>query len=261
MRFIRFQDEHGQIRYGTPHGPDAARILDGDPVLGFTQTEQVCRVAKLLSPIVPTSIIAIGLNYLAHAKETNAKIPQWPVVFFKNVGSVNFHNGPIGLPRALRSDKVDFEGELAVVIGKPCKNVSRANALDYVLGYACANDVSARDWQKEWGGGQWSRAKSFDTFCPLGPVLVTPDEIANPNALALKTTLNGKTVQESNTSDMIFDVPTLIEFLSGSTTLAPLTVILTGTPSGVGMARDPQLFMNPGAVSYTHLTLPTIYSV
>ena len=115
-----------------------------------------------------------------------------------------------------------------------------------MLGYTCANDVSARDWQKHGGGGQWCRGKSFDTFCPLGPVLVTADEIPNPNSLAIKMVLNGATMQDWNTDDMIFDVPTLIEFLSGSTTLMPGTVILTGTPHGVGMARTPPVFMQDG---------------
>lgn len=211
----------------------------------MTLADSELAIARALAPVVPPVIIGIGLNYREHARETNAKIPEWPVVFFKNPGSLAGPDDPIVLPRRLRSDKVDFEGELAVVIGKPCKNVSREEALDYVIGYTCGNDVSARDWQKEWGGSQWSRAKSFDSFCPLGPALVTTDEIRNPNDLNLRTTLNAQTVQESSTSDMIFDVPALIEFLSGSMTLAPFTVILTGTPSGVGMARNPQLWLKP----------------
>jgi 2-keto-4-pentenoate hydratase/2-oxohepta-3-ene-1,7-dioic acid hydratase in catechol pathway len=132
------------------------------------------------------------------------------------------------------------------VIGKTCKNVSKADALSYVLGYTCANDVSARDWQKDWGGSQWCRGKTFDTFCPLGPCIVTTDEIPNPNALQIKTIVNGEVLQDWNTSDMIFDVPTLIEFLSGSTTLLPGTVILTGTPHGVGMARKPPRWLQAG---------------
>ena len=127
-----------------------------------------------------------------------------------------------------------------------CQECRRADALEYVLGYTCANDVSARDWQKKWGGGQWCRGKTFDTFCPLGPCLVTADEIPNPNALGIKTVFNGEAMQDWNTDDMIFDVPTLIEFLSGSTTLLPGTVILTGTPHGVGMARKPPVWLQPG---------------
>ena len=150
------------------------------------------------------------------------------------------------LPTHLKSTEVDYECELAVVIGKACKNVSREDALDYVFGYTAANDVSARDWQIKWGGSQWCRGKTFDTFCPLGPAIVTADEITEPNRLGIKTILNGEAVQDWNTDDMIFDVPTLIEFLSGSTTLVPGTVILTGTPHGVGVARKPQLFLKHG---------------
>ena len=141
---------------------------------------------------------------------------------------------------------MDYECELAVVIGKQCKNVARDQALDYVLGYTCANDVSARDWQIEWGGSQWCRGKTFDTFAPLGPCLVTTDEIPDPNQLKIKTILNDQVMQDWSTEDMIFDVPTLIEFLSGSVTLLPGTVILTGTPHGVGGARKPPVFLNPG---------------
>jgi len=132
------------------------------------------------------------------------------------------------------------------VLGRDCKNVSKEKALDYVFGYTAANDVSARDWQIRLGGGQFCRGKSFDTFAPLGPAIVTKDEIPNPNALRIRTRVNGEVRQDSNTADMIFDVPTLIEFLSGSTTLLAGTVILTGTPSGVGVAMKPQRFLAPG---------------
>jgi 2-keto-4-pentenoate hydratase/2-oxohepta-3-ene-1,7-dioic acid hydratase in catechol pathway len=168
------------------------------------------------------------------------------VLFFKNPASVQHPGAPIVLPRWLRSSKVDYECELAVVIGRAARNVPREHALDYVLGYTCANDVSARDWQKEGGGGQWCRGKSFDTFCPLGPCLVTRDELANPNALRISTRIGDEVLQDSNTADMIFDVPTLIEFLSGSTTLLPGTVIITGTPQGVGMARNPPRWLKGG---------------
>jgi 2-keto-4-pentenoate hydratase/2-oxohepta-3-ene-1,7-dioic acid hydratase in catechol pathway len=203
---------------------------------------------KLLAPVEPVAIFAIGLNYRQHAIETGAKIPDFPVLFMKNIAAVQNPGDPIVLPRHLRSDEVDYECELAVVIGERCRNATKADALKYVRGYTCANDVSARDWQKRRSGGQWCRAKSFDTFCPLGPVLVTPDEIPNPNALNIRTSVNGEVLQQSNTGDMIFDVPTLIEFLSGSTTLLPGTVILTGTPSGVGMARTPARWLQPGDV-------------
>jgi 2-keto-4-pentenoate hydratase/2-oxohepta-3-ene-1,7-dioic acid hydratase in catechol pathway len=164
----------------------------------------------------------------------------------KNSGTLQNPGDPIVLPRRLNSDAVDYECELAVVLKKECYNVSKAIALDYVLGYTCANDVSARDWQMKYGGSQWCRGKTFATFCPLGPCLVTADEIKNPNALGIRTILNGQKMQDWNTDDMIFDVPTLIEFLSGSTRLAAGTVILTGTPHGVGGARKPPVFLQPG---------------
>jgi 2-keto-4-pentenoate hydratase/2-oxohepta-3-ene-1,7-dioic acid hydratase in catechol pathway len=156
----------------------------------------------------------------------------------KSPGAVQDPGAPIELPTALASHQVDYEAELAVVIGRRCKNVGVDEALASVLGYTCANDVSARDWQKrpELGGGQWCRGKSFDTFAPLGPVLVSPSELPDPNALAISTDLNGERVQDGHTSDMIFSVAEIIAFLSGSTTLLPGTVILTGTPEGVGMA-------------------------
>jgi 2-keto-4-pentenoate hydratase/2-oxohepta-3-ene-1,7-dioic acid hydratase in catechol pathway len=191
-------------------------------------------------------IWCIGLNYKRHAEETGAKIPEQPVVFAKGPNAVQRPGGPIAIPRYLASEQVDYECELAVVIGKRCKNVTPERALDYVLGYTCANDVSARDWQIKRGGSQWSRGKTFDTFAPLGPVLVTADEIPDPNNLRISTRLNGEVVQDSNTADMIFSVREIISFLSGSTTLLPGTVILTGTPEGVGMARTPPRWLAPG---------------
>jgi len=203
-------------------------------------------VQRLLAPVEPKQFLGIGLNYRRHAEETNAKIPEYPILFMKGVNAVQDPGGPIVIPGHLPSTEVDYECELAVVIGRACKNVTRDRALDYVLGYTCANDVSARDWQIRNGSGQWCRGKTFDTFAPLGPCLVTPDELPNPNALKIATILNGERVQDWTTSDMIFDVPRLIEFLSGSTTLVPGTVILTGTPHGVGMARKPPRWLVPG---------------
>ena len=209
-------------------------------------TDAVVTPGRLLAPLQPTTLFCIGLNYRKHAEESNAPIPKYPVLFMKSPSAVQNPGESIVLPRHLRSDEVDYECELAVVIGKACKNVSKANALDYVLGYTCANDVSARDWQIQRGGSQWCRGKTFDTFAPLGPCLVLKDEIPDPNALRIQTFLNGKTMQDWNTNDMIFDVPTLIEFLSGSTTLLPGTVIFTGTPQGVGFAMKPPVFLQPG---------------
>lgn len=235
-------------RWGALQDDGRVLALAGNPLRGETALAGGGEVlsGQWLAPVEPSSLLCIGLNYRAHAAETKMELPRYPILFLKALNAVIGPGAPIMLPRALASMKVDYECELAVVIGKAAKNVTRERALNHVLGYTCANDVSARDWQKHGGGGQWCRGKTFDTFCPLGPVLVTADEIPNPNALAISTTLNGERLQDSNTADMIFDVPALIEFLSGSTTLLPGTVILTGTPPGVGMARDPFVWLQPG---------------
>jgi 2-keto-4-pentenoate hydratase/2-oxohepta-3-ene-1,7-dioic acid hydratase in catechol pathway len=246
MKIIRYEDPDGNIFYGTEQPSGDPFRIEGDIFSEHLVTNERAQIAKLLAPVVPVAILCIGLNYKRHAAESNLPTPQFPVLFVKGVNALQNPGDPILIPTRLPSDEVDYECELAVVIGKPCKNVSRANALDYVLGYTCANDVSARDWQIKRGGGQWCRGKFFDTFAPLGPCLVTRDEIPNPNALRIRTILNDETVQDWNTDDMIFDVPALIEFLSGSTTLLPGTVILTGTPHGVGMASKPPRWLKPG---------------
>lgn len=245
MNIVRVLNNDGQICYASEKKGRVWRI-EGDVLGEFSVTDEILEPVKRLAPVEPVQIYAIGLNYREHAKEMAAEIPEYPVVFAKSISSVAHPDGTIILPRHLHSDQVDYEGELAVVIGKRCKNISPNEALDYVLGYTCANDVSARDWQKVYGGGQWIKGKSFDTFCPLGPMLMTADEVPDPQILPLRTVLNGRIVQESFTGDMIFSVAELISFLSASTTLLPGTVILTGTPPGVGMAADPPRFLRPG---------------
>jgi 2-keto-4-pentenoate hydratase/2-oxohepta-3-ene-1,7-dioic acid hydratase in catechol pathway len=228
VRIFRYLDQAGSMGFGRFDEQGQTYLIlkkeDGD----FESTDQRITPFQLLTPIDFRCIYAIGLNYRSHAEETGMEIPDHPMVFMKASTSIQNPGDPIVLPRFLRSDKVDFEGELGVVIGRPCKNVTPQEALSYVLGYTCVNDVSARDWQKEKGGGQFCRGKSFDTFCPVGPCLATADEIPDPSKLT------------------IFDVPTLISFLSGSTTLLPGTLILSGTPSGVGEARNPKRFLVPG---------------
>jgi 2-keto-4-pentenoate hydratase/2-oxohepta-3-ene-1,7-dioic acid hydratase in catechol pathway len=246
MKIIRCLDSKGNIVRAAQEPDGSALKIAGDIFDSPRVTAEIIEVKKLLAPVQPTSIICIGLNYRKHAEETSAKFPEFPVVFFKGINTLQHPGEPIQIPTHLRSDEVDYECELAVVIGRTCKNVSRQDALNYVLGYTCCNDVSARDWQIKRGGGQWSRGKTFDTFSPLGPCLVTADEIPNPNALKIRTVLNGQVMQDWNTNDMIFDVPRLIEFLGGSTTLLPGTVILTGTPHGVGMAQKPPRWLKPG---------------
>lgn len=248
MKIIRYADVDGAIHHGVVHPDGRQERLVGDLFDEPKPSGEPARVARLLAPIEPRAIFCIGLNYRRHAAETGAPIPRRPVLFMKSPSALQHPGAPIELPLTLASTAVDYEAELAVVIGRRCKNVARTEALDCVLGYTCANDVSARDWQKlpELGGGQWCRGKTFDTFAPLGPCLVTAAAIPNPNALQLRTLLNGTCVQDARTDDMIFDVPALIEFLSGSTTLLPGTVILTGTPEGVGMAADPPRWLKPG---------------
>ena len=190
----------------------------------------------------PGKLICIGLNYRDHAKEANMPLPEKPVLFSKFSSAVIAPGEPVVLPPT--SQKVDYEAELAVVIGRRAKNVKADRAYDYVLGYTCFNDVTARDFQ--FNDGQWQRGKSCDTFAPLGQSIVTTDVITDPHKLSIRLTLNGEIMQESNTDQMIFGVPQLIEFISESITLEPGDVIATGTPAGVGFARNPPVFLKPG---------------
>jgi 2-keto-4-pentenoate hydratase/2-oxohepta-3-ene-1,7-dioic acid hydratase in catechol pathway len=200
-------------------------------------------ILKPLAPVYPPNILAIGLNYKRHADETGAAYPDRPLIFIKATTSLTAPGGPILLP-AEAPDEVDYEAELAIIIGKACKDVLEKDVHDVVLGYTCANDVSARDCQKRLDK-QWARAKSFDTFCPLGPVIVTPDEVDGDNIL-IRSILNDQVMQDSNTNDMIFSVRKLVSYLSRQFTLLAGTVILTGTPSGVGMARTPPVYLRDG---------------
>ncbi len=247
MRIIRFCDEQGNICLGTPDAPGTAgEVVEKEPG-EYVPSGRTLTIKRYLPPVSPSAVICIGLNYGRHARETGMEIPERPVVFMKNPASVTGHGESVVLPASCRDPlQVDFEVELAVVMGKAAKNVSEKEALSYVKGYTAANDVSARIWQKHGGSGQWVRGKSFDTFCPLGPWLVTPDEIPNPDNLGLSLALNGEVMQNSRTSDMIFSVRTLIAYLSEDTTLLPDTVILTGTPEGVGFARKPPVYLKPG---------------
>lgn len=246
MRIFRYLDQSGKMGFGRFDSEGKTFLIHQKDNGDFEATDEAITPFQLLTPIDFRCIYAIGLNYRAHAEETGMEIPKYPMVFMKAPTAVQNPGDPVVLPRFLRSDKVDYEAELGVVIGRPCKNVKPEDALSYVLGYVCANDVSARDWQKEKGGGQFCRGKTFDTFCPVGPCLATADEIPDPSSLTIRSYVNDEKMQESKTDDLIFDVPALISFLSGSTTLLPGTLILTGTPAGVGEARDPKRFLIPG---------------
>jgi len=202
---------------------------------------------KLMAPVTnPNKVIAIGLNYLDHIRETNSKTPEIPIMFTKYTSSI------IGDGDTIHWDpketaKVDWEVELAVVIGKRAYRVSEENAFDYVVGYTVCNDVSARDLQTE-RGDQWIRGKSMDTFCPLGPCIVTKDEIADPHNLNLRTIVNGQTMQDSNTGQLLFKIPHLVSYLSRAFSLLPGDVIITGTPPGVGMGMKPPVWLKDGDV-------------
>ncbi len=249
MLIVRFLDEKGRECYGHNFRDGHAMLLEGHLFQGLQETGIRVSVKKLLAPLQPVAILCIGLNYRKHAVETGIKIPEYPVLFMKNPSAVADPGDPIVLPKVcVNPPQVDYEAELVAVIGKPARNVSAAKALEYVLGYTAGNDVSARWWQQHAGASQWIRGKSFDTFCPLGPELVTTDEIPDPQNLQLRCILNNEVMQDGNTSDMIFSVAQLIAFLSEGTTLLPGTIILTGTPSGVGFVRQPPVFLKAGDV-------------
>jgi 5-carboxymethyl-2-hydroxymuconate isomerase len=206
--------------------------------------------ADLLAPIAPRKVVAIGLNYQDHINETGLEAPQRPLVFAKFPSSIIGPGDAIVIDRAI-SDRVDWEVELAVVIGRTMRRVAEADALDHVAAYTVANDVSARDVQFE--DGQWVRAKSLDTFCPLGPCLVTADEFGDPQAKRLWTRVNGETMQDSSTAEMVFDIAQLLAFCSGSFTLDPGDVVLTGTPWGCGEFMSPPRSLQDGDIVATEV--------
>lgn len=199
---------------------------------------------RLAPPLTrPSKIICIGLNYLDHVAESKGEAPESPVVFAKFPNSIIGHKDNITWDRNL-TKKVDFEAELAVIVGRQARYLTMENALDHVFGYTCANDVSARDLQ--FGDKQWVRGKTLDTFCPLGPWVVTSDEISDPGKLGVKCRLNNETMQDSSTRMMIFSIPRLLCFLSENFTLMPGDIILTGTPHGVGAFREPPVYLKDG---------------
>jgi 2-keto-4-pentenoate hydratase/2-oxohepta-3-ene-1,7-dioic acid hydratase in catechol pathway len=242
MQLARFLTEQHEPIYGQIVGERLARPLHGDLFGAHTFGETAVRIAKFLAPVEPANIFAIGRNYAAHVAETGAERPADPLVFMKPTTAVAPPNGVIILPRSA-PEQVDFEAELAVVIGRACRDVSPEHALDYVFGYTAANDVTARDCQKN--DKQWVRAKGFDTFCPLGPVLVTADEF-DPHDVQIQSRLNGELMQDASTNAMLFNVPELISYLSHQFTLRPGTLLLTGTPEGVGFVRQPPVFLRDG---------------
>jgi 2,4-didehydro-3-deoxy-L-rhamnonate hydrolase len=252
LKLVTYSVGGGEPRVGTLEdgeirplgGPSMVEFIErgGSPEPG--EEPVALAEARLHSPVDrPSKLIAIGLNYEDHAEETGAPIPEKPIVFAK------YPNTVIGPGEAIRippiTEQVDYEAELAVVIGRQTRNVSESEALDHVFGYANANDVSSRDLQFS-EGGQWTRSKSIDTFCPIGPYIATSDEVPDPQALSIRCILNGEVMQDGTTDKMIFSVAELISFLSQGMTLKPGDIIITGTPPGVGMARDPQVWLKAG---------------
>ncbi len=219
------------------------RLTAGDTTPGSQGILYPRGYITLLSPVVrPGKVVCLGLNYRDHAEESGMAVPEYPILFHKVATSLVGHGQPVVLPRV--SEKVDYEGELAVIIGKRGKYIAESDALAFVAGYAAANDVSARDLQ--FRTGQWTTGKMLDTFGPLGPALVTKDEVPDPDALRIKTILNGEIMQDSNTSQMIFHVPFIIHYISQLVTLEPGDVIMTGTPPWVGQSRTPPVFLRAG---------------
>lgn len=262
MKLIRYgkpgQEKPGVeldgIRYDASHlvkdydedffsGNGLARLQENFTILNATQVDGNCRLAEPVKR--PGKIICIGLNYRKHAEESGMGIPQEPVVFFKASSSLIGPNDAVVLPK--NSTKTDWEVELALVIGKRANYVTEENALDYVAGYVVHNDISEREFQLE-RGGQWVKGKSCDTFAPLGPYLVTKDELPDPNNLRLWLSVNGKKLQDGNTSDFIFNVQKVISYLSQFMSLMPGDIISTGTPEGVGLGFDPPVYLKEGDV-------------
>ena len=246
MKYIRIAaGKTGPVgSYGILRG-EVVYLLDRSPFSDSARETGIFvplgQVQRFLPPVEPPNIIALGLNYVEHAREGKWDLPLAPVIFLKATTSLAGHLAPIILPVEAPSE-VDYEAELTIVIGKEAKNVPEERALDCVFGYTCGNDVSARDCQMRMDK-QWARAKSFDTFAPIGPVIETE---LDPSDLTVQSRLNGKVMQDGRTRDLIFKVPAIVSYLSRQMTLLPQTLIMTGTPPGVGFARRPPVFLKPG---------------
>ncbi len=223
-------------------GPEGLQLAEAAVETGIAMaTDSV----KLLPPVPsPEKVICVGVNYAEHAREGGMEPPDRPVVFNKFPTTVLADGDPVVLPP--ESSKVDYEAELVVVIGKKGRRIPESDAMEYIAGYCVGNDVSARDWQLETPAGQWLLGKSFDSFAPYGPAMITADEISDPGNLSISLRLNGETMQDSSTSLLIFPLDKLIAYISSVATLTPGDVIFTGTPPGVGMARTPPVWLKPG---------------
>lgn len=244
MRLVSYDGGYGRLVDGTvvPMGDDLVAYLGGHQA-ARDGTARPLADLTLLAPVPrPGKIVCVGLNYRDHAAETGKPVPTEPVLFAKFANSVVADGATVAIPAA--TNEVDWEAELGVVVGRRATRVDVADALDHVAGYTCLNDLSARDLQRS--TSQWTRGKAIDGFLPMGPCLVTADEVPDPQNLAISCTVNGTLAQRSNTREMVFGVAELVSFISQTMTLDPGDVIATGTPPGVGMARTPPWFLRPG---------------
>lgn len=246
MKFVRFvNSHHPKGTWGVISADGKIDLIKGSPFKPVEKTGEVVdegELVRYLPPLDPPNVFAIGRNYVEHAAETHDDMPSSPLTFSKATSCLIGHGDSIVIP-AVAPDQVDYEAELVAIIGKTARKISESEALDYVFGYTCGNDVSARDCQAS--DNQWTRAKSFDTFGPVGPYLVTD---LDPADLTIRMRLNGETMQEQSTKDMAFSVAHIVSFLSQAMTLLPGTMIFTGTPCGVGIGRNPPVFLKAGDV-------------
>jgi len=250
-------DQYVDLIAADPKLPASVRQIIADPTLLAAAREAAAKPgaasvpaasARLHAPIHdPQKVVCVGLNYKDHAAESGMAIPREPVLFSKFPSALIGHGESIVVPKV--SSKTDYEAELVIVIGRGGRRISEAAALDHVAGYSVGHDVSARDWQLEKDGKQWMVGKTFDTFAPVGPTLVTKDEVPDPHKLGIRLRLNGKTMQDSNTEQMIFSVAQLVSYLSIVFTLEPGDLIFTGTPPGIGHALKPPVYLKPGDVA------------
>lgn len=256
MKWARVLNEQGDISYITIGSDTNYYELEGEPLKGILKmTDRKIFPQKWLPPVESSAIFCIGLNYRGHAKETNKPIPEYPVVFMKNPSALTGHLEPIRTPNVC-DNEIDYEGELVIIIKKDTLNVSVEEAYQYIIGFTIGNDVSARKWQNELGGGQWVRGKSFDTFAPVGPFVLPMKDVQPYHSFQITTRVNNQIMQTENTTDMIFNPFELVSFLSQDTTLKAGSLIFTGTPSGVGWARSPKVVLNKGDI--VEIEIPSI---
>lgn len=271
MRFVSFE-QHGQATYGVwkdegvwwrapaafvSQYPDLKSVIQADQLEALdTAARQACEEVQAanarLLPVIPNpgKVFCVGLNYKTHVAEMKRADSEHPAIFTRFADSLSAHGAP--LPKPLVTSRFDFEGELAVIIGKGGRNISQANAWDHIAGYACFNDGTARDWQRH--THQWTPGKNFPATGPLGPFMATRQAIPDVNQLTLETRLNGQVMQHASLADLIFTLPVIIEYLSGFTQLSPGDVIATGTPGGVGDKREPAVYMHAGDVIEVEIT-------